>query len=155
MGNCIPQTPALEIYYWIKLLFTTTPESVLIVTVILVTTHKNSRINPVTLLVSLLLSTGHPPEVNVAPVEVQVRKGENAEFVCSATGLNASSFIYQWFLNDLPVASQTMPTLVINDVTEDDAGDYVCFVRNPYGAIGQSAVARLILFGKKSNIVIA
>ena len=90
--------------------------------------------------------------MSVAPVEVEVRKGGNAEFLCSATGLNASSFIYQWFLNDLPVASQTMPTLVINDVTENDTGEYVCFVRNPYGAIGQSAVARLILFGRKSNI---
>ena len=102
-----------------------------------------------------MLSTVHSPEVNVAPVEVQVRKGENTEFVCSATGLNASSFIYQWFLNDLPVPTQTMPTLVINDVTENDTGEYVCFVRNPYGAIGQSAVARLILFGKKSNIIMA
>ena len=155
MGNCVPQTPALEIYYSIKLLFSMTPESALIVTVILITTQQNSRINPTTLLVSLLLSTAHPPEVNVAPVEVKVRKGQNAEFVCSATGLNASSFIYQWFFNDLPVASQTMPTLVINDVTENDTGEYVCFVRNPYGAIGQSAVARLILFGKKSNIAMA
>ena len=155
MGNCVPQILALEIYYWIKLLFSTTPESALIVTVTLVTTQQNSRINPTTLLVSLLLSTVHPPEVNVVPVEVQVRKGENAEFVCSATGLNASSFIYQWFLNDLPVATQTMPTLVINDVTENDTGEYVCFVRNPYGAIGQSAVVRLILFGKKSNIIMA
>ena len=48
-------------------------------------------------------------------------------------------------MNDLPVVDQAMPTLIINDVTEDDTGDYVCFVRNPYGDIGQSGVARLIL----------
>ena len=83
--------------------------------------------------------------MSVTPTEEQVRKGESIEFVCSATGLGANNFTYQWFLNDLPVVDQAMPTLIINDVTEDDTGDYVCFVRNPYGDIGQSGVARLIL----------
>ena len=81
----------------------------------------------------------------VTPAEVKVEKGERAEYVCSATGLGINNFIYQWFLNDLPIADQAMPTLVINDVTEDNTGDYVCFVGNPYGGIGQSEVARLIL----------
>ena len=83
--------------------------------------------------------------MSVTPAEVEVRKGDNVEFICSATGMGASNFTYQWFLNDLPVAVQAMPTLVINDVTESDTGDYVCFVRNPYGGIGQSGVARLII----------
>ena len=92
-----------------------------------------------------MFSTVHPPEVSVTPAEVEVRKGDNVEFICSATGMGANNFTYQWFLNDLPVAVQAMPTLVINDVTESDTGDYVCFVRNPYGGIGQSGVARLII----------
>ena len=50
-------------------------------------------------------------------------------------------------LNDLPVAGQATPTLVINDVSEDDTGNYMCFVRNAYGGIGQSETARLILLG--------
>ena len=92
-----------------------------------------------------VFSIVHPPEVIVTPVEVQVEKGERVEYVCSATGLGINNFIYQWFLNDLPIADQAMPNLVINDVTEDDTGDYVCFVENLYGSIGQSEVARLIL----------
>ena len=92
-----------------------------------------------------MFSTVPAPEVSVTPAEVEVRKGDNVEFICSATGLGANNFTYQWFLNDLPVAVQAMPTLVINDVTESDTGDYVCFVRNPYGGIGQSGVARLII----------
>ena len=81
----------------------------------------------------------------ITPAEIKVEKGERAEYVCSATGLGINNFIYQWFLNDLPIADQAMPTLVINDVTEDDTGDYTCFVRNQYEGIGQSGVARLIL----------
>ena len=71
--------------------------------------------------------------------------GGNAAFVCSASGLGANNFTYQWFLNDLPIAGQAEPTLIITDVSEDNTGDYMCFVRNPYGGIGQSGVARLIL----------
>ena len=81
----------------------------------------------------------------ITPAEIKVEKGKGAEYVCSATGLGIANFIYQWFLNDLPIADQAMPTLVINDVTDDDTGDYVCFVGNPYGGIGQSEVAKLIL----------
>ena len=97
------------------------------------------------LYMSFVFSIVLPPEVSIIPAEVQVRKRESIEFFCLATGLGANNFIYQWFLNDLPVVAHGMPTLVINDVTEIDTGDYVCFVRNPYGGIGQSAVARLIL----------
>ena len=83
--------------------------------------------------------------MSVTPAEVEVRKGDNVEFICSATGMGANNFTYQWFLNDLPVAVKAMPTLVIDDVTENNTGDYVCFVRNRYGGIGQSGVARLII----------
>ena len=92
-----------------------------------------------------MFSTVHSPEVSVTPAEVEVRKGDNVQFICLATGLGANNFTYQWFLNDLPVAVQAMSTLVVNDITENDTGDYVCYVRNPYGGIGQSGVARLIL----------
>ena len=97
------------------------------------------------LYMSFVFSIVLPPEVSIIPAEVQVRKRESIEFFCLATGFGANNFIYQWFLNDLPVVAHVMPTLVINDVTEIDTGDYVCFVRNSYGGIGQSAVARLIL----------
>ena len=81
----------------------------------------------------------------VTPAEIKVGKGEKVEYVCSATGLGINNFTYQWFLNDEPLAEQAMPTLVINNVTENDTGDYVCFVWNPYEGISQSEVARLIL----------
>ena len=73
-----------------------------------------------------------------------MREGENVRLLCSATGVGINNFIYQWILNNLPIADQDSSILIITDVSEYDTGDYVCFVRNPYGGIGQSNVARLI-----------
>ena len=84
--------------------------------------------------------------VSIASEEqVRVRKSERVEFVCSATGLGAGNFIYQWFLNGLPIADRDTSTLVIGTVSEDDTGDYKCFVRNQYNGTGQSEVVILVL----------
>ena len=76
--------------------------------------------------------------------EIQVMIGNRVEFVCSATGMGANSFLYQWLLNDLPVTDQDTSTLIIGAVSENNTGDYQCFVRNQYSGIGQSKVTRLI-----------
>ena len=81
----------------------------------------------------------------VSEVEVNAREGERVEFVCSATGVGSDEFIYQWFLNDLRITDQATPTLVIGAASENDTGDYKCFVKNQYNGIGQSEVARLVL----------
>ena len=81
----------------------------------------------------------------VSEAEVKAREGERVEFVCSATGIGSDDFVYQWFLNDLRIADQDTSTLVIDAASENDTGDYTCFVRNQYNGIGQSEVARLVL----------
>ena len=86
-----------------------------------------------------------PPEVNITPAEVQTTEGETVNFSCIARGLGDNNFTYQWFLNDFPVAGQATAKLIINDVSIEDTGDYTCFVKNPYGGISQSEIARLIL----------
>ena len=84
--------------------------------------------------------------VKIGPeVEVNAREGERVEFVCSATGVGSDDFVYQWFLNNLRIADQTTSTLVIDAASENDTGDFKCFVRNQYNGIGQSKVARLVL----------
>ena len=99
-----------------------------------------------TVIHALFYSIVLPPVVSiVSEKEVQVREGERVEFVCSATGVGIDNFIYQWFLNDRPVAGQDTPTLVIVAVSENNTGDYKCFVRNQYNGIGQSEVATLVL----------
>lgn len=77
--------------------------------------------------------------------EVKVKAGERVQFTCSATGVGDDSFIYQWILNDRSVYGQDTPTLVIGSVSEDNTGDYKCFVKNQYNGIGQSEVAKLVL----------
>ena len=86
-----------------------------------------------------------PPETSITPTEVTVRIGEPVSFYCSATGMDSSDFIYQWSLNDLPIAGQDTQILAINSVSEQDTGEYRCFVRNTNGEVRQSEVARLIL----------
>ena len=87
--------------------------------------------------------------VNIVPTQIEVQKGGYAEFNCSATGVGTDDFEYQWFLNKALVAGQNTSTLVTDEVSEYNAGEYTCSVRNIYGGIGRSGVARLILGNHK------
>ena len=77
--------------------------------------------------------------------ELKVEAGKPVELICSATGVGAEDFVYQWFLNGLPIMGQDTSTLVIHVVSEDNTGDYKCLVRNRYNAIGQSELVILVL----------
>lgn len=80
-----------------------------------------------------------PPVVNViAAGDIELKEGERAELTCSATGVGANNFKYQWFLNNQPIDGKDTRTLVVNSVSEDDTGDYTCSVLNPYRVIGRS-----------------
>ena len=90
-----------------------------------------------------------PPVVNIAPEkQLEVKEGERVEFNCSATGVGANNFIYQWTLNGLTVAGQNKPTLVIDTVSKDNTGEYKCFVKNLHKGIGKSKGVKLIILGK-------
>ena len=81
-------------------------------------------------------------------VQVAVKKGERAEFMCKATGLGFSDYRYQWFLNNIPVNGQEKSNLVISSVSETNTGDYSCSVQNPYEGIGQSNITATLILGK-------
>ena len=85
-----------------------------------------------------------PPKVSISPTEVTSRIGAPVSFYCSATGVDSSDFVYQWSLNDFPIPGQDTKILAINNVSEQDTGEYRCFVRNSNGEVGQSELARLI-----------
>ena len=76
-------------------------------------------------------------------------EGRSVKFNCSATGVGASNFTYQWFLNREPWTGdgQNTPVLNIDAVSVHTTGDYTCSVQSPYGGIGRSEKATLILNG--------
>ena len=79
--------------------------------------------------------------------KIVVKEGEQAELICLATGIGASNFKYQWFLNNNPVVGQDTQTLIISSVSEGDTGNYTCSVLNPYGGIGRSNNTAVLILG--------
>ena len=85
--------------------------------------------------------------VNIIPTEVTVKNGGRVLFNCSATGLGAKDFKFQWLFNSypsIPVGENTS-ALVISSVSEDNIGSYACEVTNLFGGSGQSEMAKLYL----------
>ena len=70
--------------------------------------------------------------------------GDRITFSCLVTGLRANKFVYGWILNGVPVERETKSSLEVI-VSEDNAGDYECTVRNEYSSFARSGVAKLIL----------
>ena len=80
------------------------------------------------------------------PTEIQVNEGERVEFNCSANGVGANDFKYQWFLNNnILVVGGNTSILVITSVSVDNIGNYTCSVTNSYGDSKESGMARLYL----------
>ncbi len=68
--------------------------------------------------------------------------GTDAEISIRATGISAIS--YQWFKDGNPVPGATSDTLLLEDVTIADNGDYTCHASNAQGS-ATSAVGQLIV----------
>ena len=88
-----------------------------------------------------------PPVVTISPVTMNISEGGRAEFNCLATGVGSIDFEYQWFFNQLLISGQNTSTLIINDITYANSGDYTCSVRNSYKGISHSGVAKLLILG--------
>ena len=93
--------------------------------------------------------------VSISPALVSTTEGGHAEFNCLATGVGLGDFEYQWSFNNSLIPSQNTSTLIINNITHGDDGNYACSVRNPYEGIGHSGVARLMILGTYRYLYIA
>ena len=98
-------------------------------------------------MVTILVTTGDVTDKK-GEVQVAVKRGECAEFICMATGLGFNDFKYQWFLNNIPVNGQKNRDLVIGCVSKTNTGNYSCSVLNPYEGIGQSNITATLILGK-------
>ena len=93
----------------------------------------------------LMCIVAKPPKVIVTPSLLNVDEGQSATLRCSATGVGADSFTYQWWLNNVLINRETEPALIIAATSQTDTGDYSCIVGNKYGGFGVSDVVTLIL----------
>jgi hypothetical protein len=96
------------------------------------------------------LDISHPPVVAIQPLPVTVWEGEDAMFTVKVNG--AIPFTYQWYHGTVAVPGATGKTLVLNDVTAADAGNYFVAINNADGSTN-SLPALLTVLG--APIIIA
>jgi uncharacterized repeat protein (TIGR01451 family) len=77
-----------------------------------------------------------PSAVTVTPANVTTTAGQNASFTASAQGTPPLS--YQWQFNGGNINGTTNPTLILNNVLGDVAGNYSVVITNAYGSVTSS-----------------
>lgn len=84
--------------------------------------------------------TGLPPIILTPPMDQTAIASQRVEFTVAAAG--TPPLAYLWHFNNVPLASQTNPHLVLETVQPADAGEYRVRATNAFGNL-LSAPARL------------
>ena len=82
------------------------------------------------------------PTISTPPTSQTVAVGSNVTFTVTATGTISS---YQWRFNGTNIAGATTSTLVLNNVTSANAGEYTVVIRNSLGATVSSAATLAVV----------
>jgi pectate lyase len=98
--------------------------------------------------VGVLTVEGEPPApsaptLTVPPASQSVEPGQDVSFFVLADG--TWPFTYQWFKDGAPIAGATEPTLSLQDVLVDAAGDYTVQVSNGAGSALSSPATLIIV----------
>ncbi|MDR1497468.1 MAG: immunoglobulin domain-containing protein [Puniceicoccales bacterium] len=72
-----------------------------------------------------------PPSIIVPPKSLELHVGSSASLSVTAAG--AAQLTYQWYKNGNLLPKAVLNTLVFNNVTNADAGDYHVVINNPAG----------------------
>ncbi len=96
----------------------------------------------VTLNLTLGTSSGSPPIITTQPTSQSVTLGTDLTYRVVASGSPSG---YQWFRNGSPLSGETSDTLVLDDVSADDAGGYYVVVTNASGSTTSSTATLSIL----------
>lgn len=72
-----------------------------------------------------------PPNITAQPQDVTVAEGGTINLEVKAT--SSLEITYQWRKDDAPINGETNSTLTIENATQDDSGDYSCYVTNDCG----------------------
>ena len=80
------------------------------------------------------------------PSSQSVEVTHNATFTTTVTGVGSDNFTYQWRYNETIISGETEDTLILTNLTPENAGEYNCTVLNQYGD-SASSVASLAVTG--------
>ena len=92
------------------------------------------------------------PVITSQPQSLTVAEGETATFSVSATG--AEPLAYQWLRNGTEIHGAHGSSLVISDVSDSDAGDYVVMVSNEIDTVTSQAATLTITESEREAPVI-
>ena len=79
---------------------------------------------------SALAEDDAPVIMKDLPSSVTVPAGGSLTLTFEASGPDLQ---YQWYKDNAPLSGRTEATFTIQSVSEGDAGQYSCYVQNPYG----------------------
>src|SRR6185436_7852733 len=91
----------------------------------------NGQIGDVVLSWNLQITPQLVPEITVHPVGQTVLINRPVSFTVTARMTDGRTPLYQWFLDDVPIANATFPTYSIPAVNVNHVGSYVVRVSNP------------------------
>lgn len=83
-----------------------------------------------------------PPALVQPPQAVSVLAGGNASFLAGVSG--SPPLRYQWFFKDSALADRNGASLLIENVSTNDAGDYHVVVTNFFGAVTSAPVVLVV-----------
>jgi len=83
-------------------------------------------------------------EVIVTPASQSVGLTFTATFTAAVSGTRAEYFVYQWRHNGSNITGQTGHTLIINNVTESDSGNYDCVASNCESSVTANEVVLIV-----------
>ncbi|MBP8255985.1 MAG: immunoglobulin domain-containing protein, partial [Opitutaceae bacterium] len=90
-----------------------------------------------------LLTVLAPPSIATQPADKVVAAGTTVEFSVVASG--SPPLTYQWLKNGTALVGSTNPTLVLNDVSSANNGDYTVLVSNAVGSVTSSEATLEVL----------
>jgi len=82
-----------------------------------------------------------PPTILITPAPQTLNPGGTASFSAQAIGGNLS---YQWNFNSAPISGATNNTLIITNISPDNAGSYSIVVSNSLGLVTNSAILTVV-----------
>jgi sugar lactone lactonase YvrE len=85
---------------------------------------------------ALMMVLEVPPAIALQPADQTVWPGDTTTFSVKATG--SPPFCYQWQFKDNPLDGATNATLVLSNVTTNQAGPYSVVVTNLFGSVTSS-----------------